>query len=292
MKIYKSGIAKQQVIHSYDCVLEMWSTDFQEHVVDTKYGMTHCITSGSPENPPLLLFHGVGDNSAVMWVLNMKELSKHFYCIAVDTIGGPGKSIPNENFNKNSFNQTDWIIQIIDHFNIGIVNIAGVSNGAYMAYNFTTVNSNRVHKVVCLEGGMVTKPLKKMVQTLLLMFPEMLMPTHNNLIKILKKLSSPKSDVFEKYPLLAKHLVLLMKSHNQQAMFIHRLEKYNKEKGVAIRDKLYFLIAEHRIDHKKDFIEILNEGTFRYKVIAEAGHGINHEQPETINNEIIRFLLK
>ncbi len=86
--------------------------------------------------------------------------------------------------------------------------------------------------------------------------------------------------------------MLLMKSHNQQAMFIHKLEKYNKDKGVAIRDKLYFLIGEHRIDQKKDFIEILEEGMFRYKVIADAGHGINHEQPETINNEITRFLLE
>ncbi|ANE46060.1 hypothetical protein SY83_06915 [Paenibacillus swuensis] len=292
VKVFKNESGRTQVLSSYNRILEMWSIDFQEHDVKSKYGTTYCITSGSRGNPPLLLFHGVGDNSAVMWVLNIKELSRHFYCISVDTIGGPGKSIPNENYKKNSFNQTDWINEIVEHFNIENFNIAGVSNGAYMAYNYTTVNSERVNKVVCMEGGMVTKPIKTMIQTLLLMFPEILIPTHQNMLKIMKKLSSPNSDIFDKYPSIVEHLVLLMKNHNQQAMFVHKLEKYDKEKGAAIRNKLYFLIAEHRINIRKDFINILDSDGFRYKVIPNAGHGINHEQPDIINNEIIRFLKK
>lgn len=34
----------------------------------------------------------------------------------------------------------------------------------------------------------------------------------------------------------------------------------------------------------------LKDGDFRYKVIGDAGHGVNHEQPEIINREIISFL--
>jgi pimeloyl-ACP methyl ester carboxylesterase len=292
INIYKNDAGKEQVLHSYDRILEMWSTDFQEHDVETAYGMTHCITSGIKENPPLLLFHGVGDNSAVMWALNMQELSKHFYCIAVDTIGGPGKSVPNENFTKNTFNQVEWINQIIDHFKIETINIAGVSNGAYMAYNYTSTNSERVNKVVCMEGGMVIKPIKTMIQTLLIMFPEILVPTRHNLFRVIKKLSSPNSEVFDKYPLLAEHLILLMKNHNQRAMFVHKIQKYEREKNAITMNKLYFLIAEHRINLKKDFIAALDAGGFHYSVIPNAGHGINHEQPEIINNKIFQFMLK
>lgn len=290
MKIFKNESAKERVMNSYNRILGMWSTEFQEHDIETKFGMTHCITSGNRENPPLLLFHGVGDNSAVMWMLNIKELSQYFYCIAVDTLGGPGKSVPNEVYTKRSFSQVDWIDQIIDDFNLKSPNIAGVSNGGYMAYNYATVRSQRVSKVVCLEGGMVTKPIKSMIQTMLLMFPEILIPTKHNMLKILKKMSSPNTDIFNKYPILAEHLILLMKSHNQQAMFVHKLEKYDKQKGIAVKDKLYFLIAEHNIDHKKDFVHILNDGGFHYKVIPNAGHGINHEQPDLINKEIIQFI--
>lgn len=291
VKVYKNKRAEQQVLQSYQRILDMWPVDFQEHHIPTKYGITHCITSGRPDLPPLLLFHGVGDNSAVMWVLNMEELSRHFFCIAVDTLGGPGKSIPNEHFVRGSFDQVDWIHQIIDHFQYERVYLAGVSNGAYMAYNYTAANSHRVHRTVCLEGGMVTKPFKTMVQTLLMMFPEICMPTHQNLLRILNKLSSPNSEIFTQYPWLADHLILLMKSHNQQAMFVHKVEKYNREKGLAAGSQLYFLVAEHRIDLQRDFLRILDEGKYQYKVIPDSGHGINHEQPERVNAEIVGFLL-
>lgn len=277
-------------MQSYNEIMNMWDVDYQEHRVKTDYGITYCITVGDQKAPPLLLFHGVGDNSAVMWMLNMKGLSQYFYCIAVDTIGGPGKSTPNAAYTRRSFNQVHWIDQIIDFFSLKTTNIAGVSNGGYIAYNYTTVRSKKVGKAICLEGGMVTKPLKTMIQTLSMMFPEILIPTQNNMLKILKKMSSPHTDIFDKYPILAEHLVLLMKSHNQQAMFAHKLEKYDKQKGNAVKNKLLFLIAEHTLSQKQDFIEILNTGEFYYKVIANAGHGINHEQPELIHKEVIEFI--
>ena len=68
-----------------------------EHVpqmIPTTYGDTHIITAGSPDQPPLLLLHGTGDNAAMMWIYNMEELSRSFYVIAVDNIGGSGKSEP------------------------------------------------------------------------------------------------------------------------------------------------------------------------------------------------------
>ncbi|MFC3771771.1 alpha/beta fold hydrolase [Paenibacillus sp. GCM10012303] len=291
VQVYKNESARKAVIESYNRILDMWEAPYEENDIQTSYGLTHCITSGDAGSPPLLLFHGVGDNSAVMWALNIRELSRHFYCIAVDTIGGPGKSVPNEKFNKQTFNPMKWIDQILDHFQINTVNIAGVSNGAYIAYHYTTVRCDRVRRAVCLEGGMVTSPLKSMVQTLLILFPEILIPTNRNLHKVLKKLSSPGADVFDRYPLLAEHLVLLMKSHNQQAMFVHKLEKYDPSKADAVKEKLIFLIADHNIRLKKDLMAVLNRDGFRYKIVPDAGHGINHEQPEIVHREIIGFLL-
>ncbi|OKQ00204.1 alpha/beta fold hydrolase [Paenibacillus sp. P46E] len=44
-------------------------------------------------------------------------------------------------------------------------------------------------------------------------------------------------------------------------------------------------------NRKRDFIKLLTDGGFHYKVIPDAGHGINHEQPEAVNREIVSFLL-
>ncbi|MEK4878837.1 hypothetical protein [Paenibacillus sp. FSL R5-0908] len=73
-------------------------------------------------------------------------------------------------------------------------------------------------------------------------------------------------------------------------MFVHKLQKYDKNAAVAVRDKLYFLVGEHALKQSKDFIDILEDGKFHYQVIPHAGHGINHEQPDRVNTEIINFL--
>ncbi|MNH43780.1 hypothetical protein D3C79_1057670 [compost metagenome] len=73
-------------------------------------------------------------------------------------------------------------------------------------------------------------------------------------------------------------------------MFVHRLQLYDKAVAAIVRDKLYFLLGDYKLHLKKDFVSILEDGEFRYKVIGGAGHGVNHEQPERVNREIISFL--
>lgn len=191
IKVFKSEAGKEQVLRSYNELLDAWGTEFQELDVETPYGTTHCITAGEPESPPLLLLHGVGDNSAVMWLLNMKELSQHFRCIAIDTLGGPGKSVPGELFHKRTFDQVDWINKVADGLKLDQFCVAGVSNGAYMAFNYMVNGPGRALKAVCMEGGIIISPIKSMIHTLMMMFPEILVPTRSNLLKAARKLRLP-----------------------------------------------------------------------------------------------------
>ncbi len=292
VKVFKNQKCMKNVLNSYDELLKMWGIEYVEKDVQTSFGKTHCIITGKTENPPLMLFHGVGDNSAVMWAPNIKELSENFFCIAVDTLGGPGKSIPNEKYEKRYFNKQLWINDIADYFHLKIFNIAGVSNGAAIVFNYTTKESNKINKAVCIEGGIVSNPLKSFVSTLGMMFPEALIPTKSNMLKILEKLCSPDSGFIERYPEISQHLILLMKSHNRKAMFVHTIEKYDRDKSITVKDKLYFLIGGHMVKKRKEFIKILHDGEYKYKIVQNAGHALNHEQPEITNNEIINFLLK
>ncbi|HEX3078219.1 MAG TPA: alpha/beta hydrolase [Lachnospiraceae bacterium] len=291
MEGFKNQKCRDEVLKSYDRLLKMWAVEYSEKDIKTSFGITHCIITGEATNPPLILFHGVGDNSAVMWAPNIKELSTHFYCIAIDTLGGPGKSIPNEMYTKENFSQQAWINEIVDELHLDTFHIAGVSNGAAMVYNYVTKERDRIGKAVCIEGGIVTDPLKSMIRTLGMMFPEILFPTNNNLLKVLTKLTSPNSGFLERYPEIAQHLVLLMKSHNRKAMFVHTIEKYDKVMGLKVKDKLYFLLGGHMVGKRSDVIEVLNEGAYKYRIVPDAGHALNHEQPEITNKEITNFLL-
>ncbi|RJE91459.1 alpha/beta hydrolase [Paenibacillus sp. 1011MAR3C5] len=290
MKVFKSEQARRKVLASYDELIAMWGVETASHHIPSKWGSTHCLIAGDKANPPLVLLHGVGDNSAVMWALNMKELSKRYFCIAVDTLGGPGKSMPNERYTKESFRQTEWLSEVIDFFELDQVYMAGVSNGAYMAYRYTTEHPERIRRTMCLEGGIVTSPIKSMISTLLLMFPEILVPTERNMHRIVRRLSAPQSDVFDRYPMLASHLVLLMKSHNQQAMFPHKVETYDEAKGAAVRDKLFFLLGDQYRVVSKRTVDLISRGQYTHRMLEQTGHGINHERPEEVHEEIFRFL--
>jgi len=65
MDRYKSLSGRQLILDSYDQLLQAWGVDVAECDIHTSYGQTHIITAGDPQHPPLMLFHGTADNSAI-----------------------------------------------------------------------------------------------------------------------------------------------------------------------------------------------------------------------------------
>ncbi|HEX2947030.1 MAG TPA: alpha/beta hydrolase [Clostridia bacterium] len=287
---YKNQKGMEEVIKSYNGLLKLWRTEYTEEDVPTSFGATHCILAGDRDKPPLLLLHGVGDNSAIMWPFNIGELSKHFFCIAVDTLGGPGKSVPGENFTKEKFTQRQWLNEVAAHYGLGQFNIAGVSNGAVMAFNYTVMEPEKVLKAICIEGGMAINPMKSILRFMIMMFPEILMPTRKNMIRIVYKLTSPKNHFYENHPEIVDHLLLLMKNHNRKAMNVHTVYKYDREASVRIYDKFYFLFGDVRMEERKELFNLLEKDGYKYKIIKDAGHGLNHEQAKAVNGEMVGFL--
>ena len=100
VKVYKNEKAKVRINATYDNLLTKWNVEKEEKDIPTTYGTTHVIQCGYERNPPLVLFHGVGDDTALMWFYNAEALSRRFRIYAVDTLGGPGKSCPNVKYNK------------------------------------------------------------------------------------------------------------------------------------------------------------------------------------------------
>lgn len=290
---YKKIEGKQLIYHSYDELLRLWCVDKKELDVDTSFGKTHVITSGRPENPPVILFHGVGDDSAIMWIYNIKELVVHFFVIAIDTIGGPGKSEPNERYFMN-FEQSLWIDEILDFFNINKTNIIGVSNGSYIAQYYSIKKPERVNKVICMAGSIITKkspnPIFRMMKVFL---PEALFPTKKNVRKLLAKMCGPNYNVFTDNPALFLHWYYLLKYFNNKSMMYHKLTRFTSEEIATLRDKSIFLIGDSdRLVYHPNSIDALTENNLNYQIIEKAGHGINHEQSDIINKIIVHYLVQ
>jgi pimeloyl-ACP methyl ester carboxylesterase len=295
MNVFKTETAKSRVINTYNQLLDMWNVEKIEKEITTTYGITHVILCGNESNPPLVLFHGVGDNSALMWIYNAAALSRYFRLYAIDTIGGPGKSCPNKNYNKN-FDIKMWIDEILTWLKLDKVYIAGVSHGAYMAQYYGLYRPERVIKIACLACTVPAKnPDKKsnLIKTMMKIFlPEVLFPTKKNTVKLVCKLCGKNSAIFTENAIIMEHYQYLLKGFNNMAMIYHKIVSFDEEQIKVIREKALYLIGENDPFAKLGGKDVLLNNRMKVKFFPEVGHGINHEISNTINQILIEYYLK
>ena len=289
MKRYKSEEGRRLIHESYDRLLNGWNVPYKEVDVSTHYGITHIITAGDPEHPPLLLFHGTGDHSALMWIYNARELSASYYVIAVDHIGGSGKSEPNANYDR-TFNQVKWMDEIFEVMKLKSVYIAGVSYGAYLAYHYAIARPEKVRKIVCMAGRVPGSQLEVMSKMMRAFLPEAMFPSEQNVRKLLRKLCGASADAFEKNPDLLQHWTYLLKYFNNRTMMKHSITIYPQDAIQTIRDKSLFLIGDQdMLSYYPKSLARLREYGINHRIVKNAGHAINHEMPELIHEEIVGF---
>lgn len=288
---FKNLAGKHLLYESYDRLLDQWGVDKEELDIESRYGTTHVIISGNRANPPLMLIHGTGDNSAVSWIFNIKELSKHFFVMAVDTFAGAGKSEPNESYSK-EFDSVLWIDDILHSLHIVKTNLVGASNGVNLALSYAIGNPDRVSRVVCLAGYIPLRGIKfdfLILKSVMVFFPEILNLNEKNTSKLLRKLCAPNSNVlFENKEILNHWLVLFKYSKPQK----QKISKYDDKVFSTFREKAVFLIGEFdRLINYPTVIDMFNRSNLNYKIIKNAGHAIQADQSDVINQEIISFLI-
>ncbi len=292
IKLYRSKRGEQALLASYDRLLGQWGVPVEERDIPTRYGTTHVLIAGDAALPPLVLFHGVGDDAALMWVYNAAELSQHFRLYALDTMGGPGKSRPNAQYGK-GFLQECWIDDTLDGLGLGTVLVAGTSNGAYLAQRYAARRPQRVRRCVSMAGGLaagVGSPMGKMMRVFL---PEALLPTKRNVGKLLAKMIGENIAVFTGNEALMEHWTLLLRHFNNMAMGFHRIAPLNAEEVAALRGKTLFLLGDRDpLAYSAACVETLEREGMEYHVYPGVGHGVNHERATEVNGELIDFFKK
>lgn len=304
MKKYRSKKQGNIILRTYDELLKLWGCDFIERDIPTSFGTTHIIEAGKDGSPVLVLFHGVGDDSALMWIFNASELSRHFKIYAIDTIGGPGKSVPNENYNE-SFDDIIWIDQIFDCLKIDKAFIAGVSNGGYLVQYYTLERPQRVLKGISISSTVSAAAPSELVDEknarkakatamknmMKIFLPEALFPTDRNVSKLIKKMCGKNYNVFTDNPVIMAHYKGLLRGFNNMAMRYHKVIAFTSTEVDSIRDKLIYLVGEEDPFEKLGGKERLIENKMNVIFYPDAGHGLNHELYSQINQKIVQVLL-
>lgn len=283
MNLYRTKKAQQLIAASYDRLLDEWgvATDLKD--IETTYGSTRVIACGNPEAPPLLLLHGVGDDSALMWIYNAAALAPHFRLYAVDTLGGPGKSVPNRNYNH-TFDHSVWLDEVLDGLGLAEVNLAGVSHGGYLVQHYTLVRPERVKKAVALAASVPVRSGGRTMLTMMRIFmPQALFPTPNNVHKLLTKLTGDNSAAFTGNPLIVEHFLHLLKGYNNMAMKYHDIASFSETQIGSFRDKVLYLAGNADPFMIRGGKAALEAARMNVRFFDGVGHGINHEIAEAIN---------
>lgn len=292
MKQYRSKKAGREIRRTYYTLLNGWGVPYEEIMLSTRYGSTHVITCGQADAPPLVLFHGVGDDSALMWYYNAAALSRRFRLYAVDTIGGPGLSEPADSYNA-GFDDVLWLDDLFDGLGLGQSYLAGVSHGGYLVQLYALERPDRVAKGICLAsavpGEAIGHPMKNMLRIFL---PEALVPTKRNTERLLRKLCGADHSMFTESPDILTHYRWLLRGFNNMAMARHKLRSFSTAELDHIRGRLIYFAGSEDPFMKLGGKEALLKAGMNATFFDGVGHGINHEIAEEINSRIIGCLLE
>ena len=128
MGIYKSEKGKEAILSLYDKQLARLGHKYEDLYIDTSFGKTHIIETGTTSGIPLLVFHG-GNATSAYNLLFCDFLMKDFHIYAIDTIGHPGKS-DEISLSSGNYDYGKWVKEVIDHLGYEKISCFGGSFGA------------------------------------------------------------------------------------------------------------------------------------------------------------------
>ena len=158
--VFKTPEDQAAYFDTYDTTLRnRWPVPYEEITTQSRFGSTHAVVSGPTDGPPLVLLHGF-ITTLVMWAPNIADLSQEHRVYAIDTMGQPSRTIPDEPM-ANVGDLVEWLELTLTDLNLDQIFMMGMSTGAWIALNFAMARPERVHKLALLSPAASFQPLVK-----------------------------------------------------------------------------------------------------------------------------------
>lgn len=168
--IYNSEAGKRKILTLYDEQLKRLDWPYQDIYVNTSFGRTHLIETGTLTKEPLLVFHG-GNATTAYNLLACDFLMNDFHIYAVDTIGHPGKS-DETSLSAFNYDYGRWAAEVIQALGFEKIRLFGGSFGAGIMAKTMCVAPQKVKKAVLyVPSGIKNAP---MIRSANMMFPMIL----------------------------------------------------------------------------------------------------------------------
>ena len=166
---FKTPEGEAAYLAAYDAAMKLWPVSYEEVEIPGRFGMTHVVVTGPKDARPLVLLHGYWATST-MWSSNIADFSKEYRVYAIDVMGQPSKSLPDEPI-RDSADYVTWLTATLDALHLDRVSLVGMSFGGWLALTYAVAAPQRVEKLVLLSpGGLLPIPGQFSLRGMLMVF--------------------------------------------------------------------------------------------------------------------------
>ncbi len=164
---FNSLKVKMEVENLYHNKLDELGIPYEFIHIETSFGNTNIIHTGTTGKPPLVLLHGA-NGCAPVAMEALSGLEKDFNIYAIDVIGQPNLSAAvRPNLRDEAYGQ--WMFELLTRLNIWEVTLVGISFGGFISWKTLAFDEKRIaHAFLIVPAGIVNgNPLKTFWKMLL-----------------------------------------------------------------------------------------------------------------------------
>jgi pimeloyl-ACP methyl ester carboxylesterase len=281
---WKSESGRAAYLAAYDDALSLWPVPFESCFVDTRFGTTHVIVSGSVSSPPVLLLHAATGFGATQWYPNAARISEHYRIYAIDFIGSAGRGVQMHPLLTRE-HCASWLRDLIGELKLVRPALVGSSQGGWLALNFALREPDSTGPLALLAPAACFLPIRPLLRLSIRLGPHMpawLGPWS------LKALFAGRIQVDDRIArLLSLHLAHFR--YQEKAPFP---EVFPEDELSRLAPETLLLVGEHEVIYEPG--KLLNRARELHNVKAElipgAGHLINMECPDVCDAHLLGFL--
>lgn len=290
--LYKTDEGKAIAYRSYDKAMELWDVEYNEEFVDTDYGKSHVIISGENNEQPIILLPGLFAD-ATMWYPNVKYLSKHFKVYTLDMPNYGGKSKPSGKAVVSMEDYREWFTQILNHYQIEDVSLAGLSYGSWLALALAREMPDKVASLALLDPSETFMPMNSIMAWKGFKY-FMFFPNRKKYEKFFDWMGGGYTD--PQMEIWFEHMLDVI-GYGSVGMFDLPQHKIYKPEELEMINMPVLIMAggkpiiyDNPDEFKANAIKAIPHANVI--IVPGAGHGLNMEKPDVVNRRMIEFFKK
>lgn len=281
--LYKSAEGYRRAMAAYDTLLAELTVPYETRWIETRHGLTHVITAGQPDAPPIVFWHGL-DASAPTWVNQMNVAARDYYVCAADVPGSMGKSAPARP-DRAGHAYGEWMADVLHGLKMKPAHHVGISNGGWLILKLAGVAPELIASAVLISSAGFVRPRWQLIFKML---PALLFtPPEKRGAKFLNVMGAPG----------------IVPARQDVVMFDILLQEFAYEQAPGplpdealrrLTAPTCLLMGEHEAAFTLNAViqraKAVLPNLVQAEIVPGVGHGMITENPALVNEKILGFI--